>query len=109
MTYPKYLTRPQLTSQTHLRDGGRSVDGNSPVGAMQRLIVISIVIRIFDHVQNATTLNVRTPVIVMAVVLAAAALDDQPLWWSNDFGLKPNCWRPGSIPGGSYALEFYNL
>ena len=29
--------------------------------------------------------------------------------WSNDVGLKPNCWHPGSLPGGILALEFHDL
>ena len=109
MISPRYLTRLLSIRRILLPDPRHFAVGNSPVGGMQQLFVVVIVIPIFDHVRNATTFNVRTPVKVMTVIPAAAwptiiVVKMMRVW-------KPNCWHPGTTPGGIIinALEFHDL
>ena len=82
--------------------GGRDVAGSSLANVTLSLIDRKLVIRVLDHVRNAITYNMKTPVIV---IVLPAALTDQQLCGQN-LGWSPNCWHPGLLKPGGVALEF---
>ncbi len=71
MTFQMWLIERRLIWLLRLLSGGLDVAGNLLASVMLSHIDRKLVIQGLDHVRCATTLNVKTPVIVIAIPPAA--------------------------------------